>query len=315
MHFYPYQSVYLSAHQLSSELQNLRLSPQEAYDRYIDYFAFKLDQKAEVTRTDYLVLQKLFAEKNWYGWGQPTYKIYPFALEALQRTHLEEIVNDKLELPYPVFVLSFPAGSELNGIRVETILAYLAKKIRDDENDRRLEICVKRSDGEEMLSSVTLAPGKTIEDQLNEADLLEPDLTAPGKEIDSLRSSLRLVVGVCLVATGVIRHQEPLLTQEAPSVVDKIKKNKKPKKIWEVGRNIQLPRAPRREETTTTSTSAPTSETIKREISYGYVRSGHFRLQPYGPKKEPTHYEMIFVAPTRVRPDLPKQKRMTGEVR
>ncbi len=41
------------------------------------------------------------------------------------------------------------------------------------------------------------------------------------------------------------------------------------------------------------------------DLQFSHIRSGHLRLQPYGPQYAPTHYDVLFIAPTAVRPDLP----------
>jgi len=43
------------------------------------------------------------------------------------------------------------------------------------------------------------------------------------------------------------------------------------------------------------------------ELRFSQLRSGHLRMQPYGPRDNPTHYDVIFIDQTEVRPDLPSR--------
>jgi len=74
---------------------------------------------------------------------------------------------------------------------------------------------------------------------------------------------------------------------------------------WNLKSNeIELPRPVY--ETPADATSASREERGRRfELRFSQLRSGHLRMQPYGPKDAPTHHEVIFIPPTQVRPDLP----------
>lgn len=66
---------------------------------------------------------------------------------------------------------------------------------------------------------------------------------------------------------------------------------------WKVGSEIDLP-APVVEHLTSHESRE------KRELKYGHIRTGHVRMQQKGPRRDP-YYELVFIEPTLVRPDLP----------
>jgi hypothetical protein len=70
-------------------------------------------------------------------------------------------------------------------------------------------------------------------------------------------------------------------------------------KEWCIGREIVLPR-PEVEHRTVEGNPEGRGYTL----SHQYLRSGHLRLQQYGPRDRP-HHKLIFIPPTVVRPDLP----------
>ncbi len=68
---------------------------------------------------------------------------------------------------------------------------------------------------------------------------------------------------------------------------------------FRLGSEIDLPQ-PMVRYTTEDGPEQPTG----RELQFAHVRSGHLRLQPKGKREDP-HYELVFIKPTVIRPDLP----------
>jgi hypothetical protein len=67
---------------------------------------------------------------------------------------------------------------------------------------------------------------------------------------------------------------------------------------WKIGSEISLPQPIVRHINDRGSTGQGN------ELTFGHLRSGHMRLQQVGKRDDPS-YELIFIAPTVVRPDLP----------
>lgn len=132
-------------------------------------------------------------------------------------------------------------------------------------------------------------------------------------EVDFSMRLGAIALGVSFFAIGRTREQQPHPMCE-PARRPRAERRREQRelgaerKVFDVGRALVLPKpleGPRSE----VDPNLP--EDQRRHLSHGHVRSGHLRWQRYGSRQEEGRYELIFVPPTVVRPDLPLKPRAT----
>ncbi len=160
-----------------------------------------------------------------------------------------------------------------------------------------------------------LKEGTTIAEQFEKAWTYSKNKEDTGLYVPSKEFALKLTkMAIAIAFFGI--HSHEMVMEDIPNkFIERWHKSKrekneseakkildKAKKMghfgWRVGQELALPRP------IVKHMNEPSNEQSKNELTFGHIRSGHLRLQPKG-KKEKPDYELIFVHPTVVRPDLP----------
>lgn len=282
--------------------------------------------------------RQMLIERNWYALGQPYYKVWPAMVDALMHTKID-IGVEHFEMPFPVILIRLPyhffredkRAPWLRGILVtrqrEVFSEEVAKALGKEpgshdrlmlfsqfemdeftESQRPPNAIKEEVGNNSVLSKLTLVPGHTIEDDLEQM----PIQTSHHKEggsywpnMETTQKIVALAVGVCFIAIG---KDKKLITRARPDVHDRRSQRRgrrqmPPGRGWAVGQDIKLPKL--RQDAATS-----TGEGEGQRLQFGHVRSGHMRYQRYGSKDAP-EYRLIFIHPTVVRPDLPMKPRLT----
>lgn len=310
---------------MRKRLHGEKAGPLECYGNLIRWFEQRHDGMSVMTCN---------AELEWYKFGNPYYKIYPAMLGQLMRVNID-IAGCYLHMPFPTIEVRLPKTDPLrerdDTPAVCALLIHSDGGLANDWPTRSGKPMRKRDwsfvvhyqldadldkDWMGWYFMLGIDNGKLISDQFEETWPLSEkyrDDYVPGKEF--VQGLVKMAVAICFFGLHAHEMVCPDIPQrfierwhKAKRDGDKSEAEKlldKAKRLgmfgWKVGSEIDLPAPIVRH-------FASEDQGGKRgELQAGHVRSGHLRLQPYGPKDKPEErrHELIFIPPTIVRPDLP----------
>jgi hypothetical protein len=254
-----------------------------------------------------------------YESGRPYYKVWPSIATSLCHTEMR-VDGEFFRLPYGAMEIRFPKRDNPMEPACAVLAAKLEGNLWSDGRDWSLMIVffdnvphfndvdeLTVSVGNYWVADMPVRAGQSLEDSLDQTALMR-ETPNPGL----VRRIMRVVVGAAFF--GVDRH-EVILPEVRRSTIDYYRQTgRQPtpseakaaladaKRLgmfgWKVGSEIDLP-------TKIVNHHLPDDGRPKErhELTAGYIRRGHMRMQPCGEKSEKR--KLIFVAPTVVRPDLP----------
>jgi hypothetical protein len=249
-------------------------------------------------------------EGFYYECGASYYKVWPAICDALQHTEMR-VDGEHFQLPQPVFELRLPKRDNSLSPLEACLFARLPGEGWTDGREwtcALLTVIPDRHGVQQYFAAMLpVRPGLLLEDALDQASLVDQ---AQGIDGGLVRRLLRVAVGVSFF--GLDRH-ETILPDLPRRTIERIQRERRlltardvEKALaeardvglggYKVGSEIDLPRP-----IPVGAESIPTGAT--HELTGGYVRRGHVRLQPVGKKR--ADRKLIFVAPHVVRPDLP----------
>jgi hypothetical protein len=266
---------------------------------------------------------------SWYAAGCPEYRVHPAMISAMRATSID-IEARYLRFPHHVFTISLPAGRDfevreapdkpvIHGLLVSSFEeaearpddpVFISKqgirytKVLDNSRPqiRKLLISVSYHNGKEWEYSVLKCPlhdDKTIEDLFTSMAVGPNASIGYWPSIGFRQDIAALTVGVCFFAIGKTKViEEAHLPRQQRR---ELERSGEPRFIFDVGRTIEIPRPLYDSKVYDTTENEPTG----RHLNYSHIRSGHLRWQKKGGKGSKGRYDLIFVAPTVVRPDLP----------
>ncbi len=307
-----------------------KMSPKEAYRVIRRHFQEDPPPVNEQTLNASLI--STLAEEEWYALGKPYYKVWPQIARHLMQTNID-ISGSYLHFPFHTFEIRLPKRDPIYERPDRPVRAILAHCFDKGFDGAPLE----HPDGRDWTIFMTYQfgvekPGKphnwaswwyvmgVFKDRViatYTADDFNPAADSGGYTPSRTftASLFKLLISTCFFGI----HAHDLVCPDIPArYIDRwhqARKNRDKSEAekllerakemghfgWKIGSEIDLPSAEIRHHTLDT----PTQPGSGRELTAGHLRSGHLRLQPYGPRDEPTRHELIFVQPTVVRPDLP----------
>jgi hypothetical protein len=305
----------------TAKIKNRSLT--EVYEELIAFFDAKGDGVS---------ILGVLAEMDWYKYGQPYYKLWPSMAESLANINID-IDCKYFHMPFPCFEVRFPKEPVIREHKdappVRAMLVYravpeeierLGFKPETEGYDREWTLCTHYQFETDVMNdymgwyfNMGILSGQTLNHRLTEAAKNSVYFEKGYQPREEFQLQLmRISIGVAFFGM----HQHDMILPDIPTRYEerwhraRANKDKKEqdhlleraKKMqhygWLVGSEIDLPQPVVRH-------LNEANEGTGRELTFGHVRSGHMRLQPYGPKDNPNEYKLIFVCPTLVRPDLP----------
>lgn len=303
----------------------------KTYDKIRHFYA--LDPAAGSLGDRGASLLQTIAEEEWYRLGKPYYKLWPGITRHLMTTNID-IAGSYLHLPFRVFEIRLPKTDPLyerpNRLARSILLfqydeEWLSSKghslQKHDDRDWTVYLYYQVESAYDLsvnwmgwFYAMGIWKDKKISTFVNEGfNQSSPDGYTPSPEF--VLGLFRLAISVCFFGI----HAHDLVCPDIPQrYIDRwhrARKNKdkteaqklldRAKEMghfgWKIGSEIDLP-CPQVVHHTLDGSVQPGGG---KELTAGHLRSGHLRLQPYGPREEPTKHELIFIPPTVVRPDLP----------
>jgi hypothetical protein len=216
-------------------------------------------------------------------------------------------------------------GSETSGLRLDGV----SWSSRGERVPAVLMIAMKFNDPRfsfghgYMLFTLGLRAGQSLRERLEKLDveklLADPRRYQTGyvPSAKLIRDIFSVVIGCAFLATSRLRKDKPIVTpgkNPRPERRRFEKKHGKPQPTFDVGRDLVLPRASGVPTPAETGEQGP-GEGAGRQLKHSHYRTGFMRYQPYGPRGGEQHYELIFIEPTMVRPDLPVKPTTPSEIR
>jgi len=254
------------------------------------------------------------AEETWNSLGRPSYRVALPLATALTETRLN--IDEKfLYFPHEVFAVDIPSGLDIrnnDGNRLLGLLVGRASRadLRGPRGDGpQLVVTTPRTDGSWNLiilqtwenapspsqCFVTLTPDSTVEERLN-VPLDGAEQVTPSTDDKTTRQMISLAIGAALFAVSAnSRFVKPIHRHSSKHSKRKAANRPPEPRRWSLGADIRLPNRP--------SATAATGNTGD-GLQWAHLRQGHLRLTPCGPL-DSRHYELRYIAPTIVRPDLP----------
>lgn len=317
MDFFRWRDMYHIARQNGSVPKSD--GPKEAYQR----LGFRF-----LRSDDFMSAKSCNAELLWYQHGNPYYKVWPAMAAALSNTKID-IDCKFLQMPFPTIEVCLPKHpshqfrEHPDAPAVTSMLVYRDDDLRGAKDNREASLMVHYQLDVDLdkpwmgwYFNMGLKSGTSIANRFElswKKSAHFDDGYEPSKEFTE--KIVKLAVAVCFFGT----HNHQVIMPDIPNRLieryhdakqrrDKSEAEKLLQRAkdmghfgWRVGSEIDLPQPIvkhiNRDESGTTGEG--------NELQFGHVRSGHMRYQPYGSKDEPNHYELIFIPPTTVRPDLP----------
>ena len=273
-------------------------------------------------------VNELLSEEDWHKSGKPYFKIWPRILESLCNVRID-ISGEFLKVPFKVFEIRLPRTRncmrEGDGPVLKSILVHYLEKGRSvlpplpDNQVGQLMVFYRFDADKEEHSEWYFGLGIFRDEKIE--DTIVRYVREKSIHYDDFEPSLPLVQSIMRVAIGtaffgIDRHE--LVMPDIPRKIiqrfyqaQKDRNSTEVQKIlrqakemghfgWKVGSEIDLPTAD-----VHYLDRDGVRETTDRQLSFGHIRRAHMRLQPYGPKDQPSEYKLIFLYPTPVRPDLP----------
>lgn len=315
LEFYQWQDMY---HMKKKQDKSLRREgPKEIYNRLRAFFYHHKDHMSVVSCD---------AEEEWFLLGNPYYKIWPNMAEAMQNLSID-IEGRFLHLPFPTYEIRLPKNPPIREREdtpaLKSLLVYRSNPPRVDAqkaDNRDWTLIVHYqldlpTEDEAMgwYFCFGIADHESIADRFESAwhnSKNYPEGYVPSREF--AQGLVKMAIATAFFGV----HNHELVMPDIPNrfidrwhAAQRNKDESEAKKLldkakrlghfgWNVRSEIDLPRP-------IVTHHQKGKEGTGRELQFGHIRSGHMRMQPYGPKDNPTHYELIFVAPTIVREDLP----------
>ncbi len=305
--FYNWTTMYSIT---DGKLKGYKLGVKEFYEQISGIFHNKGD-KASINAS--------LNELEWHNNGKPYYKVFPSMLDQLSNVKID-IDGRYLFLPFPQYEVRLAKEyqfKEYEGAPVLRSLFICEEKVGID---RRYTLAVHyqfdsdiNAEWHGWFFAMPIREGITLEYQIHETFTTKSTIYKEGynPSEEFCRKIVRLAVSVAFF--GVNQHE--LICPDIPRkfitkfhAAKQEKNESEAKKIldkakrighfgWKIGGEIDLPTPIIHHETLDKSDR-------KYELNFGHIRRGHMRLQPYG-NEQNKHYELIFIPPTVVRPDLP----------
>lgn len=291
----------------------------------------------------------LVIERGWHDLGRPSYRLTPELGHALMRTRLD-FEAKFVRFPHAAFALEIPPQIDVRGARGGRLRGLLVGGVRDrgihngvqpghsfrleapDGKDEWKFMVLQDWELEETtcIMLLTLGPDTVIAERL-ERVLSEtvPDAgTAPlqveahrkarreyGGDFSGLDGSITndtametiisLAIGSAMFAVSANARWARPIPPSKKKVSARKQRNRAPEpKRWLLGADIVLPG------------SCPVGEAggdeddDKRSLTWAHLRQGHLRMTRCGPVDDRC-YELKYVSPTIVRPDLPLAPKAT----
>lgn len=272
-------------------------------------------------------------ELDWYKCGQPYFKIWPSMIGALSHINLN-LDCRLIRTRYPSFEVRFPtANNPMREGPDKPDLRSMLVSIIEEDGTRLISLWMDFGEhipGSEEAAIMTflrfnLTPGRTVREALTNRPPDRKIAGEPGYYPSEKFQAAILKLAIAVMFFSVDQHE--IIAPDIPrklieryanlrksgnqrEMSELLKKAKKRLQLPEysaggyvIGREIDLPRRTIKDY----RESKPASGEKHWEISYGYVRSPHIRMQPVGPRKDP-QIEAILISAAPVRPDLPMKQ-------
>lgn len=277
-------------------------------------------------------------EAEWYRLRRPTFRVYPAMGVALGSTRLE-VPEEELKLPFRVFAVSFPpstffvdpslilplpgAAQALRGspyLRAVLVSEVIVE--RESLTFRAIEMLIDIADDDPKANhegrlQLILPHGVTVAESVEYWENRDTFQESYTPILSERRRLAATIAGVIFLAISKDRrYVETATTRVVGSdyclcgsglkfkkCCRRTKSDKGAPLGFAVGRGIDLPYR--------SSTATTVHVGDGRELEYGHIRSGHMRWQPKKDEAGEWVRELIFVAPTVVRPDLPLKPELT----
>lgn len=299
------------------------------YDNLINFF---------IKRKDSVSIMTCRAEFNWFQCGKPYYKIWPNMAHALGNVSID-IDGSYLHLPFPTYEICLPKDDAIREKEGSPRLRSLLVHRWENEDaefplqkrnyaDRDYTLLVHyqfdtdiESDGMGWYYSLPVKKGITLNDFFEETWERDSFKLCDEYKNDYIPSKYfaKQIVALAISTAFFGTHNHQVVMPDIPEKfieryhkAVKTKNDSEAKQLldkakrlghfgWKVGSEIDLPLPHVRHINENTGGNVPHNS-----LQFGHIRSGHMRLQPYGSEeKKNKHYELIFIPPTAVRPDLP----------
>jgi hypothetical protein len=281
----------------------------------------------------------LRVEARWYALRRPVYRVYPSMAVALPSTNLE-VPSHELRFPFEAVTVAFPARTvfmdptmvvpqdreALRGLPYVCAIMAIERPLEAADRqelgaERAVSLMIDMADDDPLAYregrlTFLLRADRTIADCVTEP-LRHSLLREYAPCAADVRRLAALVTAVLFLATGRDRkYVTETRIKPYPAEPCLCGSGKKHKRCcgasratsgqpigYEVGRHIDLPYR----------SSNTTGVTLGdgRQLEFGHIRSGHMRWQPRKDDAREWTRELIFVAPTVVRPDLPLKPTLT----
>lgn len=237
-------------------------------------------------------------EKLWLSKGSPAYRISPALQAALLKTSLD-LPCSAIRLPHREFSIELgtPIGIEINSERRFVTAAMFVSTVCIDLESALL-VVTQDSRGRRHTAVVSLHKDDPVSNWIVDKRLL------PGpNRLDrrSLKTCLSIAIGASLFAVAANgRYVKPVRTNTRK----RRKQGKPTQRKWTLGADIRLPGCQAHRGLSITH------QTQGGALTFAHLRQGHLRMTALGPAHD-RRYELRFVSPTIVRPDLPMTPKAT----
>lgn len=307
----------------NADRKNRAVQPEDFYRKFMrDPARLALDGFNQIT-----LARRIESQKEFYKWGKPYVKVYPMMAVYLAQTKAD-IDCKYLKPAYPTFEirLSLEDNEFYEGEhQLKTVLAHFT--------DRYVHLYLDFGWDQGQFGlyyevEFELIEGKTISESIeaipflpDSQELLKMVRGEPFKKQLSrgmIRSVVSLVITVNffltseheIVAPDIIRkHYDKFIAArnagDEDTIAELIERSAKDgHNGWTVGREISLPRSVVHFHRDSSHTSEGGWE-----LRWGHIRSGHLRLQPFGPR-ELGEKKLVFIMPSVIRADLPMRPKV-----
>ena len=314
-------------------------TPDEFFDDQMSAFERQCKRRGMPEVEILTQLYTIAAQKEWYRWGKPYYKIWPQMLDSLAVVDIN-IPGRFLQMPYPFFEIKLPTCHHMGSPEDPKLVGLLVSVAHSgDEIEKGIPMTLESSERKLVVSYQFDAPmrgsdiltpeaefqrveysyamgiedGTPLQERLNEADfytsVYNDETFEPGKEFRS--SLMRLAIATCFFGVG----QHDVVMPDLPRKL--ITKYREAVAAGEPTDDI-IEKGNRQMHGVVWNVGAEIDLPLplvryehkdgepfrKRELQTSHIRRGHMRMQQVGPRDDPK-YKMVFIPPTVVRPDLP----------
>lgn len=282
-----------------------------AVDKVCDCAQIALDEDVRSSAPECF---SMVAEINWIKIGRPSYRVATPLANALVKTNLD-IDSSFVRFPHGVFSVEFQEGHKIGDLKSLLVFAASAETVATEPGGRRysradsirqskpvppdgkshwvlsVSADVGKPDYDHHPISISLNPGEKLSDRLDLLDTTE-----------EMKGFVKLALGVAMFSVsanaGMVKRIGPRKKTGKRSKKSRLREASA-KRLWSLGADILLPGSGSGD-----SVRSGGDGEGSRELSFAHIRQGHLRMQALG-SVDSRHYELRYIAPTVVRPDLP----------